>query len=227
MSWPARTISNGRKPDEGFDDGMGVVAPCGARDRAGAGGFDADLGPVTFLVDGDVVTPLPGSEDLPLELIHCMELALQANESLRQQRAGIDELGGRKTQAISTGLPRIEVQGAFSRGRDPSFALDETFAGGGNPYQPVIDYVDPLFDATGVIPPEVDASESCGVLSRTGGHPGPDLLAHLPRRVLGTAAHAGVARGQRGRRRDPAAGSAGHRYGEPHDRSRSSGASTT
>lgn len=115
---------------------------------------------VTFLVDGDVVTPLPGSEDPPLELIHCMELALQANESLRQQRAGIDELGGRKTQAISTGLPRIEVQGAFSRGRDPSFALDETFAGGGNPYQPVIDYVDPLFDATGVTPPDVDASES-------------------------------------------------------------------
>lgn len=119
-----------------------------------------DSGLVTFLADGDVVTPLPGSDDPPLELIHCMELALRANEDLRQQRAGLEELGGRKTQALSTGLPRIEVQGAFSRGRDPSFALDETFAGGGNPYQPVIDYVDPLFDFTGVTPPDVDASES-------------------------------------------------------------------
>ena len=116
--------------------------------------------PVTFLAEGDVVAALPGPDDVPLELVHCMELALQANEDLRQQRAGIGELHARKTQAISTGLPRIEAQGAFSRGRDPSFALDETFTGGGNPYQPVIDYVQPLFDETGVTPPEVDPSGS-------------------------------------------------------------------
>lgn len=114
----------------------------------------------TFMMDGDIVVPLPGSDEPPLELIHCMEIALRANEDLRRQRAGLDELGGRKTQAIATGLPRIEAQGAFSRGRDPSFALDETFTGGGNPYQPVIDYVDPLFQATGVTPPAVDPSGS-------------------------------------------------------------------
>lgn len=116
--------------------------------------------PADFVAEGDIIEALPGGDAPPLELIHCLELALDSNEELQQQRAGLDELAGRKTQAIATGLPRIEAQGSFSRGRDPSFALDETFAGGENPYQPVLDYVDPLFQATGVTPPMVDASES-------------------------------------------------------------------
>ncbi|RKZ12062.1 hypothetical protein DRQ53_07915 [bacterium] len=126
-----------------------------------AGAAAQDELAVSFLAEGDVVVPLPGDDAPPLELVHCLQLALESNEDLRQQREGLAELGGRKTQAIATGLPRIEVQGAFSRGRDPSFALDESFAGsGGNPYQPVIDYVDPLFDATGVTPPVIDPGDA-------------------------------------------------------------------
>lgn len=120
----------------------------------------APADPTDFLGEGDIVVALPGDDSAPLDLRQCLELALQANEDLQQQRAGIGELEGRMTQVLSTGLPRIEVQGAFSRGRDPSFAFDETFAGGDNPYQPIVDYVDPLFQATGVTPPMVDASSS-------------------------------------------------------------------
>jgi outer membrane protein TolC len=115
----------------------------------------------SFIAEGDVVTAIAGPDDVPLELANCVELALDSNESLRQQREGLAELEGRKTQAISTGLPRIEVQGAFSRGRDPSFAFDESFAGSGSdPYQPIYDYVDPLFQATGVTPPEVEPASA-------------------------------------------------------------------
>lgn len=112
----------------------------------------------SFVQEGDVITGLPGPDVVPLELGACLELALDANEALQQQREGLAALRGQKTQALSTGLPRIELQGAFSRGRDPSFAFDESFAGGGgDPYQPIYDYVEPLFDATGVTPPPVDA----------------------------------------------------------------------
>lgn len=111
----------------------------------------------SFVGEGDVVTGLPGLDDTPLELSACLQLALDANEELHQQREGLAALEGQKTQALSTGLPRIEVQGAFSRGRDPSFAFDESFAGGGeDPYQPIYDYVDPLFAATGVTPPPIE-----------------------------------------------------------------------
>lgn len=140
---------------------MRLVVMAGLLVAAGAGtapGQPAEQ-PASFLVEGDIVVAIEGAE-APLELYDCVQQALEANESLRQEREGLGVLEGRKTQAIATGLPRIEAQGNFSRGRDPSFALDETFSGGGNPYQPVVDYVQPLFDATGVTPPPVDPSGS-------------------------------------------------------------------
>jgi hypothetical protein len=96
--------------------------------------------PASFLSEGDVVTALAGETEGPLELIHCLDLAMGANEDLQQQREVLGELDGQRTSAISNGLPRIELQGAFSRGRDPSFAFDASFAGSGeDPYQPVYD----------------------------------------------------------------------------------------
>ena len=119
--------------------------------------------PVTFLDEGDVVTALAGENEGPLELVHCLDLAMSANEDLQQQREVLGELGGQRIVAISNGLPRIEFQGAFSRGRDPSFAFDASFAGSGeDPYQPVYDYVDPLFQAAGITPPDVSGGGGGG-----------------------------------------------------------------
>jgi outer membrane protein TolC len=84
-----------------------------------------------FTDEGDVVQALPGPQP-PLDLQACIDLAVVANPLLQQEREGRAELEARKTQARAEGFPRLELQGSWSRGRDPSFALDESFAGGGD-----------------------------------------------------------------------------------------------
>ena len=81
--------------------------------------------------EGDVVVALPGP-DATLDLDACIDLALQSNPGLREEREGLARLQAQKTQARAEGFPTLELQGAWSRGRDPSFALDESFGGSGD-----------------------------------------------------------------------------------------------
>lgn len=76
------------------------------------------------------VVAIPGS-DRVLSVEECVDEALTANAGLQAVRTQRDELSAMKLQAISTGLPTVDVVGSWNRGRDPSFALDETFGGGG------------------------------------------------------------------------------------------------
>ncbi|HKK69832.1 MAG TPA: TolC family protein [Candidatus Krumholzibacteria bacterium] len=82
-----------------------------------------------FIAEGDVVLAI-GEEPAPLDLDTCIDVALRSNDGLRQERQGLSELEARKVQARSEGFPVVELQGAWSRSRDPSFALDESFGGG-------------------------------------------------------------------------------------------------
>lgn len=83
------------------------------------------------VAEGDVVVSLPGP-DATLDLDTCIDVALRNNPGLLQEREGLRGLEARKTQARAEGFPIVEAQGAWSRGRDPSFALDESFGGGGD-----------------------------------------------------------------------------------------------
>ena len=77
----------------------------------------------------------------PASLQECIEAALSANETLLAAREGRSELRGQKWQALSLGLPSIDLTGAWRRGRDPSFALDESFqpSGGGGDNGSILD----------------------------------------------------------------------------------------
>ncbi len=75
-----------------------------------------------------VITAIPGAT--PLNLEQCVQRALEANAALRAEREGRGELKGQMYQALATGLPSIDASGTWNRGRDPSFALDQTFGGG-------------------------------------------------------------------------------------------------
>lgn len=70
--------------------------------------------------------------DATLDLAACVREALAANDLLVAERLKRGELEGQMDQALSTGLPSLDLGGAWTRGRDPSFALDETFGGGGD-----------------------------------------------------------------------------------------------
>ncbi len=74
---------------------------------------------------------IPGSSGpIPIEV--CVEEALEQNSSILAARQGRRELSGQKKQAVSLGLPSLDASGTWSRGRDPSFAFDQTFGGGGD-----------------------------------------------------------------------------------------------
>lgn len=108
-----------------------------------------------FVEEGEVLEVIPGAPG-PLELRECAGIALRSNPGLAQERAGLEEVGARAIQARSEGLPRFELQGAFSRSRDPSFALDESFGGssegGGDFFGQLLG---PLYDQhPGLEPPE-------------------------------------------------------------------------
>jgi outer membrane protein TolC len=97
-----------------------LTAPAKAQDTAGD----------RFIAEGDVVRAL-GDGAEPLDLDTSIDVALRSNQGLQQEREGLSELEARKVQARSEGFPVVELQGAWSRSRDPSFALDESFGGGG------------------------------------------------------------------------------------------------
>jgi len=77
-----------------------------------------------------VIVARPG-EAAPLALTECVQRALAANDAVRSERLRRRELDGQMRQALSTGLPTLDATGVWNRGRDPSFALDSTFGGGG------------------------------------------------------------------------------------------------
>lgn len=66
-----------------------------------------------------------------LGLDDCVAAALEANHVLSAERLRMSELRGQMNQARATGLPTLDLSGSWTRSRDPSFALDSTFGGGG------------------------------------------------------------------------------------------------
>jgi outer membrane protein TolC len=67
-----------------------------------------------------------------MQLDDCIAAAMQGNDLLRAERWRRRSLDGKMKQALSTGLPTLDASGSWVRSRDPSFALDETFGGGGS-----------------------------------------------------------------------------------------------
>ncbi len=78
-----------------------------------------------------VIAARPGASDV-LDLEACVREAVSKNDQLTAERFRRKELDGQMNQALSTGLPTIDVTGAWNRSRDPSFALDSTFGGDGS-----------------------------------------------------------------------------------------------
>ncbi len=79
---------------------------------------------------GLVITARPGTE-VVLGLEDCVNQALLTNDALQAERLRMAELEGQMKQALSTGLPTLDLVGDWSRSRNPSMALDSTFGGGG------------------------------------------------------------------------------------------------
>lgn len=63
-----------------------------------------------------------------LTLEECLHAALEGNAALESVRLRRRELHGQEWQAASTGIPSLDLSGTWSRSRDPSFLLDESFA---------------------------------------------------------------------------------------------------
>jgi outer membrane protein TolC len=77
----------------------------------------------------EVIQARPGGDEV-LDLASSIDIAMQRNETVLAERERRRELDGQMNQARSIGTPTIDLYGEWSRGRDPSFALDETFGGG-------------------------------------------------------------------------------------------------
>lgn len=84
----------------------------------------------------------PGTDQV-LDLEACLRLARDGNDRIRAEHHRREALDGQMDQALSTGLPTLDAVGTWTRGRDPSFALDESFGGSGEP----ISTGDPDLDA--------------------------------------------------------------------------------
>lgn len=78
---------------------------------------------------GPVIQARPGS-DVTLTLQDCVREALGENDFLAAERLRMAELEGQMKQALSTGLPTLDLVGDWSRSRNPSMALDSSFGGG-------------------------------------------------------------------------------------------------
>jgi len=87
--------------------------------------------PAAATVPGEArgVVAIAGESEI-LSLANCLTEAMAGNGSLRAERLRREELRGQMTQARAIGLPTIDLSGTWSRGRDPSFAFNETFSGG-------------------------------------------------------------------------------------------------
>jgi len=81
------------------------------------------------LAQARTVEAIAGSS-VPIPLETCIAEALAHNSTVLAAREGRTELSGQKKQAVAIGLPTLDASGTWSRGRDPSFALDQTFGGG-------------------------------------------------------------------------------------------------
>ena len=105
-----------------------LLIPCVLHPEAGMG--SPDPGPA------DVIVARPGADGV-LDLDQAAAEALRANPLLQAERLRRRELEGKMDQALSTGLPTLDITGDWSRGRDPSFALDSTFSGSGDTFAPI------------------------------------------------------------------------------------------
>jgi outer membrane protein TolC len=98
----------------------------GATVVAGIGGIaTADTAPVVG------IPSTPGEEAEILTLDRCLERALADNLDLQRERLREREISGLGLQAMATGLPTLDLVGTWTRSRDPSFLLDDSFGGGG------------------------------------------------------------------------------------------------
>lgn len=75
----------------------------------------------------ETVVAIPGTSQTA-DLFTCIQEALELNAELQSVRSGREELAGQMIQARAIGLPSLDLSGTWTRGRDPSFALDKTFA---------------------------------------------------------------------------------------------------
>ena len=80
---------------------------------------------------GGIIEARPGAVEAR-DLTGCVNAALASNHALQAERLRREELDGQMYQALATGLPYVDATGEWARSRDPSFALDETFGGGGD-----------------------------------------------------------------------------------------------
>ncbi|MEZ4388806.1 MAG: TolC family protein [Candidatus Krumholzibacteriia bacterium] len=94
---------------------------------------------------GPTVVARPGASDV-FDLQACLAAAEAANDSLQAERQRRHELSGQKLQALSNGLPSIDLVSDWTRRRDPSFALDPTFGGGGGGGFGTVPGADPWFN---------------------------------------------------------------------------------
>lgn len=101
---------------------MAAVAPARAQESTPVFTRSEPLGPV--------VETRPGQGEV-LDLTACVAEALTGNDRLLAERLRMGELEGLQRQALSTGLPTLDLVGSWNRSRDPSFALNDIFGGGG------------------------------------------------------------------------------------------------
>lgn len=87
--------------------------------------------------NGSVIQARAVSDEV-LTLEQCVRLALSGNDQLQAERLRSEELKGKMKQALSTGLPTVDLVGDWSRSRNPSIALDESFGGGGGAFAPPV-----------------------------------------------------------------------------------------
>jgi outer membrane protein TolC len=84
---------------------------------------------------GPVIQARPG-DSTTMDIFGVVDQALRTNDQLKAARLRDEELQGLKKQALSTGLPTLDLVGDWSHGRDPRFALDSTFGGDGGGFAP-------------------------------------------------------------------------------------------
>jgi len=123
---------------------LGAALPAAAADEPVPAIHDTGPGPV--------IAARPGAGE-PLDLEACARRALADNDQLQAERFRRRELDGQMKQALATGLPTLDATGTWSRSRDPSFALDSSFGGGGATGNALIDS---LFGGFSFIPPPED-----------------------------------------------------------------------
>ncbi|MCP4293164.1 MAG: TolC family protein [bacterium] len=84
---------------------------------------------------GSTIAARAGAETV-MDLTACVSEALLANDALQAERLRMAELQGQMKQALSTGLPTVDLVGDWSRSRSPVMALDSTFGGSGGGFAP-------------------------------------------------------------------------------------------